>query len=108
MPTYNRASVLGSAIGGVLSQTCGDFEFLIYDDGSTDGSPDVARTFDDSRIKLLDTRRCGPPKPLNEIYAKALGEFVIILHDHDIFNPTLLEASLAVLNRNPSAAFALQ
>jgi glycosyltransferase involved in cell wall biosynthesis len=108
MPTYNRAHILRQTIKYVLEQTYEDFELLIFDDGSTDGSPEVARSFSDPRITFLGSRRCGPPHPLNELYSRARGEFVIILHDHDIFNPALLQKSVEALDRHPSAAFVLQ
>jgi glycosyltransferase involved in cell wall biosynthesis len=108
MPTYNRAHILRETIQYVLDQTYEDFELLIFDDGSTDGSAEVAQSVSDPRITFLGSRRCGPPHPLNELYQRARGEFVIILHDHDIFNPTLLQKSVEALDRNSSAAFVLQ
>lgn len=108
MPVYNRAHVVGSAIAGVLAQTHEDFEFLIADDGSSDSSPEVVKSFADPRIEFLGSKRRGPPHPLNELYSRARGEFIIILHDHDIFDPALLEKSVTALDRHPTAGFVLQ
>jgi glycosyltransferase involved in cell wall biosynthesis len=108
MPSYNRAGVVGESIRGVLAQTYQDFEFIIYDDGSKDDSINVIRSFADHRISVVAAENKGPPHPLVEILKRARGEFLIILHDHDIFSPTLLEKSVKALDEYPSAGFVLQ
>ena len=108
MPAFNRAQVLKSTIEQVLNQTFQDFEFIIYNDGSTDNTIEIINSFNDPRIQLLDYENMGPPYPLNGILNIAKGEFIIILHDHDFFDPTLLEKSIDALERNPNAGFVLQ
>ena len=53
MPVYNRASVVGDAIRSVLTQEFADFELIVVDDGSTDGTADSVAKFDDPRLRLL-------------------------------------------------------
>jgi len=108
MPIFNRAHLLRETIGHVLAQTYTDFEFLIFNDGSTDNSLEIARSIADPRLTVIDSENRGPPHPLNELYARARGEYVIILHDHDVFDPMLLEKSVAALDAFPSAGFVLQ
>jgi glycosyltransferase involved in cell wall biosynthesis len=108
MPIFNRAHLLRETIGYVLAQTYGDFELIVFNDGSTDGSLEIARSIADPRLTVIDSENRGPPHPLNEIYARARGEHVIILHDHDIFASTLLEKSVAALDAFPEAGFVLQ
>lgn len=53
MPMYNAASHLRECIDSILAQSFRDFELLIIDDGSTDESVEIVRSYDDSRIRLL-------------------------------------------------------
>src|ERR1700752_2956055 len=53
MPVYNRAATVGRAIQSVLSQEFQDFELIIVDDGSTDGTPDVVASFADPRLRFI-------------------------------------------------------
>ena len=54
MPCYNGSKHLNESIGSILSQTFGNFTLLVYDDGSTDDSIDVVKSFNDKRIKLIE------------------------------------------------------
>jgi glycosyltransferase involved in cell wall biosynthesis len=108
MPAYNRAPVLGTSISQVLAQTFTDFEFIVYDDGSTDNTLAVISEFADTRIKLVSKPNLGPPHPLNAILQLAVGEYIIIVHDHDFFHPTMLEKSVRALDENPDVGFVLQ
>lgn len=108
MPSFNRAKTLKRAIEQVLNQTHQDFEFIIYNDGSTDNTVDVVNSFSDNRIIFINEKNKGLPHPLNKILELAKGEYIIILHDHDKFNPQLIEKSFKALEENPDAGFVLQ
>ena len=54
LPVHNRADVLARAIGSVLAQRFKDFELIVVDDGSTDESVEVAKSFGDQRINLIE------------------------------------------------------
>jgi glycosyltransferase involved in cell wall biosynthesis len=109
MPVFNRARVLRNSIADVLSQTYCNFELIIFNDGSTDEPSKVVRSFDDERILFIDSPvNLGPPRPLNAILSRARGELIIILHDHDRFDPSLLEKSVAHLDAYPQAGLVLQ
>jgi len=108
MPTYNRAKFLAKAIQQVLAQTFKDFEFIIYNDGSTDETISVIQSFNDDRIIKINEINRGMPRPLNEILRLAKGEYIIILHDHDFFDQFLLEKSYNALRKYPDAGFVLQ
>ena len=56
---FNGAKYLGAAIETALAQTFGQFELIVVDDGSDDGSPDVVRSYADSRIRLLQQENRG-------------------------------------------------
>lgn len=53
MPTYNVGKYIEEAVQSILNQTFLDFEFIIVDDGSTDHTPEILRSFSDPRIRLL-------------------------------------------------------
>ena len=109
MPAYNRAEVLRSTIEQILKQSFRDFELIIYNDGSKDNTSEVVLSFEDDRILFLDNSiNVGPPHPLNEILRHARGEYIIIVHDHDIFHPQLIEFSVEALEKHPTAGFVLQ
>jgi glycosyltransferase involved in cell wall biosynthesis len=107
MPSYNRAHVVADSIRGVLAQTFADFELLVHDDGSKDDSLRVIRAIEDPRIAVFAAENRGPPHPLVELLRRARGEYVIILHDHDLFDPTLLEKCVRALDEHPTAGFAM-
>ena len=58
-PVKNEEKFIGDAIRSVLNQTYKDFEFIIIDDGSTDKTVDIVKSFDDSRIKLIISQGKG-------------------------------------------------
>ena len=107
MPTYNRAEYLTRTINCILSQTYKDFELIIYDDGSSDSTIEILESYNDERLSYVSFENQGPPAPLNYIYKKAKGDFIIILHDHDIFSDVLIENCVKVLEENPQAGFVL-
>ena len=107
MPTFNRLPHLKEAVEGVLKQTAKHFEFVVVSDGSSDGTDEWMETVNDPRLRYIALPRSGPPAPLNRILEETTGEYLIILHDHDIFHPTLVERLAQVLDDYPSAGFAM-
>jgi len=108
LTTYNRAQVLGETLRGLLGQTFRDFELLVCDDASEDGTGEVVREFArcDPRVSYLGTgSHLGMPGNLNRGIRAAVGEYIANLHDGDIYAPTLLESWKAILDRYPSAGF---
>jgi glycosyltransferase involved in cell wall biosynthesis len=70
MPFYNAARYLKQSVESILNQTFRDFEFILIDDGSTDGSYDIARGFNDERIVLhRQERNMGLIRSLNRALA---------------------------------------
>lgn len=108
MPAFNKAKFIGQTVQMVLDQTFTDFELIIYNDGSSDNTVELVKNFTDPRITLIDRPNLGPPHPLNAILAQAKGEHIIIMHDHDIFHPELLEKSVRALDEHPKAGLVLQ
>jgi len=76
MPTYNVREYVAEAIASILTQTHGDFEFIIIDDGSTDGTGEAIGCFKDSRIRFFQRPHLGTVYQLNFGLARATGEFI--------------------------------
>ena len=103
-PAYNVAAYIGAAIESVAAQTVGDWEMLVVDDGSTDGTAAVATAYAarDSRIQLIRQANGGISAARNRALAVARGEYLAILDGDDIWEPSFLEAQLAVFAREPA------
>jgi glycosyltransferase involved in cell wall biosynthesis len=107
VPTYDGALYLGETLESILAQTFGDFEILVVDDGSTDGTLDVVASFKDPRLALhRNPRRLGLPDNWNRCLALARGEFVKFVFQDDTVTPSAIARLLHALEADPEAAFA--
>lgn len=91
--TYNggKRGYLREAVESVLSQTDREFELLIVDDGSTDGTPEICRTFtSDPRVRYIRKENGGPASARNAGIAEAKGDVVCFLDDDDAWLPEKL------------------
>jgi len=105
MSVFNEQRFVGQAIESVLRQSYGDFEFIIINDGSTDRSEEVIRTFDDRRIRYIrNEERLGLSRSLNRGIAEAHGELVARLDADDAALPHRLNVQVAFLRRHPGYA----
>lgn len=101
IPSFNYAKYLPAAIASVLAQTDRDFELLIIDDGSTDGSVTVARGFSDPRVRLLLQPHRGFGAARNAGMRAACGRYIAFLDADDIWVPDKLAVQCEVLDRRP-------
>jgi glycosyltransferase involved in cell wall biosynthesis len=110
MPFLNQQAYLAEAIDSVRAQTLDSWELLLVDDGSTDHSPTIAKSYalaDPSRIKLLhhpDGRRHGAAAARNLGLRQARGEFIAFLDADDVYECDKLETDVALLGSRPEAA----
>lgn len=106
MPVYNGERFLESAVRSVLSQSFEQFELVIVDDGSTDGSPAVLARLaaEDGRIRIQRQENRGHAGALNTALELARGEFVAVLDCDDEALPRRLEAQVAALDADRSLA----
>ena len=100
-PTYQHAAFIGDCIRSVLAQTVQDWEMVIVDDGSDDGTPDIAESFRDPRIVVLRRQHEGVAG-LGRAYASAVANgsspFVAILEGDDTWPATKLEDQLPLFD----------
>ena len=103
MPVYNGGIYLKEAIESILGQTFRDFELLIIDDGSTDGSYDLVAAYSDSRIRLVrQDKNHGLVASLNLGLTLARGKFVARMDADDISFPERLSRQVDFMDANPS------
>lgn len=99
---YNHEPYVAEAIESVLAQTFRDFELIIIDNGSTDGTRAVIERYDDPRIRLaLHDENLSLSRRLNEGAAMARGEFVAVLYSDDYMLPDKLERQVALFATLP-------
>lgn len=94
MPAYNASRFLSEAITSILEQTFTDFELLIVDDGSTDTSTEIARSFGDNRIVIIERAHHGLVPTLNAGLEAARGTYLARMDADDIAEPQRLERQL--------------
>lgn len=105
LTSYNHAAYVAAAIESALNQTFTDFELFIVDDGSSDNSREIIKTFDDPRIKifLYEVNR-GPVIAIREAFKAARGKYIAVHHSDDLWTPDKLEKQVAYLDANPNCA----
>jgi glycosyltransferase involved in cell wall biosynthesis len=86
-PFYNAEKYLACTIQSVIDQTYNNWELLLIDDGSTDGSYAVATTFNDSRIRIIKQENGGQCEATNSALKLVDGEFIQLLDADDLMHP---------------------
>ncbi|MDB5698891.1 MAG: glycosyltransferase family 2 protein [Alphaproteobacteria bacterium] len=107
MPVRNALPHLDAAISSILGQSFGDFEFVIGDDGSTDGSFEALQAWAgrDARIRLFRSdQRLGPARSSNWVVGNARAPIIARMDGDDIVHPERLERQLKILDRHPETA----
>ncbi|MDH6354844.1 glycosyltransferase involved in cell wall biosynthesis [Dysgonomonas sp. PH5-45] len=101
MPVYNAGEYLGEAIDSIIAQTFTDWELVIINDGSTDGSGDVARKYTDPRIRCLcNDKNRGLIYTRNRLIDEATGEYLAFLDSDDVSLPERLARQVNFLDKN--------
>ncbi|MDD2891803.1 MAG: glycosyltransferase family 2 protein [Candidatus Gracilibacteria bacterium] len=99
--SYNAGKYVAGTIRSVLDQTYVDFELLILDNASTDGTREYIKEFNDPRITLFEGQEnIGPYAGLNYLLKRAKGEYIAIQDHDDIWHPEKLARQVAFLDEN--------
>lgn len=102
IPTFNRLPFLKEAVASVLAQTYQDFELILVDDGSDDGTREYAAGLGD-RVRYLYQRQSGPAAARNRGIAVARGEFITFLDSDDLWQTNKLQTQIAFMRAHPEA-----
>lgn len=99
IPTFNRAYCLGATLQSVLAQTVSDLEVIVVDDGSTDGTLALLKTFGE-RIKVVQQKNTGVSAARNAGVKAARGKWIAFQDSDDLWLPEKLAKQLAALQKN--------
>ncbi|MFN6468921.1 MAG: glycosyltransferase family 2 protein [Nostoc sp. SerVER01] len=106
IPTFNRISLLPYAIASVLNQSEQDFELIVCDDGSSDGTPELMSEYTDHRIKYIrHPQNIGKSNNMRSGFDAASGEYFIKFDDDDRLTPNFLASTAAILDQDSSIDF---
>ena len=104
LPTYNRETYLQAAVQSVLDQTLTNWELIIIDDGSCDGTLSYLSSLTDSRVRVIARQHCGNPARLrNEALTSAIGDYIAFLDSDDLWMAEKLAVQLALLRQHETA-----
>jgi FkbM family methyltransferase len=102
IPTYQHADTIGQTLQSVFSQTFKDFEVIVVNDGSLDGTVDIVAPFVASgKIRYFTQQNAGQAAARNRGAAEARGKFFAFLDDDDLWPPDKLEWQVKYLEANP-------
>lgn len=102
MPAYNCAPYIEEALASIFHQGIDNLEVVLVDDGSTDGTPDIAAAID-PRVKVFRNNHGGPASARNLAVANAKSDLLAFLDADDIWLPGKLAAQLQFLTEHPDA-----
>jgi glycosyltransferase involved in cell wall biosynthesis len=107
LATFNRLELLRSSVDSVLSQTFGDWELIIADDGSDEPTKRYLAALESpGRVRVLWLDHSGRPSiARNAALREARGEYIAFQDSDDLWLPTKLETQIASLRRNPGRAW---
>lgn len=105
MPTRNQMRFIRSTVHSVLTQTIDDFEFIIVNNGSTDGTTEYLNNLRDPRVRVIHQDDQGAVKGINRGVRAASGEFVTWISSDNICAPYFLEALHAPFRRMREIGF---
>ncbi|MCL4735722.1 MAG: glycosyltransferase [Candidatus Omnitrophica bacterium] len=103
MPVFNAEAWLSKALESILSQTFTDFELIVVDDGSSDRSVEIIRSFSDSRLRLIQQDNLGCYPARNRAIQEARGAFLANMDADDISLPDRFQAQVDYLREYPEA-----
>jgi len=108
IPVYNRRDLVVATIESVLAQTRGDFELIVWDDGSTDDSLDLAHRAagGDPRVRIVAGIHQGLSGVLRQALAEARGEYLGWVDSDDLLLPRGLELTSELLDQRPEVGLA--
>ncbi|TWT90240.1 putative glycosyltransferase EpsE [Pseudobythopirellula maris] len=102
MTVFNGMPHLPAAIDSVFAQTFQDFEFVVVNDGSTDGTADYLASLDDPRVVVIERENGGTAAAANQGLKSCRGEYLARVDADDISLPTRFEKQVAFLDSHPS------
>jgi hypothetical protein len=104
LPVYNAQSYLQESIESIVYQSFQDFELILINDGSTDGSLSIMESYTDQRIRIINQANAGLPVSLNRAITQSQGQYLARQDADDISLPERLAKQVTYLDAHPQCA----
>ena len=104
-PSYNQSQFLDKTIRSVLSQDYPEIEYMVVDGGSTDGSPEIIRSFEKQLAWWVSEKDNGQADAVNKGFSKASGKYIGWLNSDDLYLPGTISKAVNLLEAHPEAGF---
>lgn len=101
IPLYNKEGQIANTLRSVFAQTCTDYEIVIVNDGSTDGSAAAVEAINDPRIRLIHQQNAGVSAARNRGIAEARGQYIALLDADDEWKPEYLATISELICKYP-------
>lgn len=101
MPAYNAENYIAAAIQSILNQNYIDWELIVVNDGSSDGTAQIVAQFSDPRIRLIHQENQGEAVARNTALTAMQGQYIAFLDSDDQFQPQFLQKMITFLRENP-------
>ncbi|SDJ31234.1 Glycosyl transferase family 2 [Pedobacter sp. ok626] len=108
MPVYNAASYIKDSIQSLLAQTYTNWELIVVNDGSTDGTDRILRAFIDERIKVFHQKNKGQSAAANQAFNLSEGQYIKFFDADDLLSPNFLISQVNRLTSNPDSVVSAQ
>ena len=106
IPTFNRRELLEKTLESLNNQTFQNYEIIVCDDCSTDGTWEFLRSLKWPRLKVLrNEQNLHLPGNMTRLFKEASGKYVGMQHDHDLYSPVFIERMTDIMEQHPSAGF---
>ncbi len=102
-PSFNQAAFLEATMRSVLDQDYPNLEYIVVDGGSTDGSVEVIRRYEERLAYWSSEPDAGQTEAINKGFARARGEILAWLNSDDVYRPGAVAAAVEALRRHPEA-----
>lgn len=102
IPLYNKEKAIARTLESVFAQTFDDYEVLVVNDGTTDNSEAVVRTFKNNKLRLISQENAGAAAARNTGIAHANGKFIAFLDADDLWNPDYLKKQAKAIAKFPN------
>jgi glycosyltransferase involved in cell wall biosynthesis len=108
IPTHNSRSTLPGVLDALMRQELEDFDVLICDDASTDGTWEFLQSLEGPRLKIIRNNvNLNLPGTMQRLFALAAGEFICMHHDHEYVKPGWLREMIALFDQYPMVGMAV-
>src|SRR6185503_3925511 len=105
IPAYNAGSYIEETLQSIFNQTYQSWEIIIINDGSTDNTLDVVKTFTDKRVDCITQKNGGVASARNKGLYFAKGEYVVFFDADDLMTPAFLSERVNTLKKEPSIGY---